>query len=196
MKQINIRRENDTVKFDPAFIDETETVVFTNLDPKEAHWPDLSWDRVGPFQSDNSSECPVDWKKFATQPPPGAPPPEGVKVTYKCKLHSGEQGGTIQVYALLAPATIDVNNPFPIRLRAKVGSGTQQQLVKGGKSPYTISMRGSPGPGLGVVGTLNNDGVWVRGTPSRAGIYSFTFNVDDGMEGNLQQVDCEITVAP
>jgi len=76
-------------------------------------------------------------------------------------------------------------------------------VVKGGKSPYQISnevfqildgagnvILNGPGigPGLQLVPTANNNGISVTGTPTVSGTYQFTFEVNDDMGKNLQQV--------
>lgn len=195
MKQINITRQGTQVLFDDVSLDVTESVFFTNLDPQQAHWPDIASNQVGSAPSPNSSDCDV-------PVPPNATPP--YDVSYKCKLHVREVG-VIHVFAQLAAAdTTDftggvVGQPF-----------TPQPAVVGGKSPYTISGKvfqivnssnkvvksgkGSIGPGLKLQLQPNNGGILVGGTPTQAGTYRFTFTVDDAMGRNLQQVQYSLQV--
>ncbi len=128
-------------------------------------------------------------------------------VTYFCNIegHAQEQG-TIEVFAQLAAASTSLANATngqPI---------TEQQVVKGGKSPYTIgdqlfqitdnqgkviqSGSSSIGPGLQLnPDPTNNGGIRVTGTPTISGTYNFTFTVDDGMGRNLQQVQYSMKVS-
>jgi hypothetical protein len=217
MKQINITRDdNGNVSFETVSMDLSENVFFTNLDPKEAHWPylnpkaaspDFCANELGPAPSPNSSQCPV--------PPPQVknpkPPPPLInqalpyQVTYGCKYHPTEQG-TIKVFAQLAGANNQlpaaaVNKPLP----------NPVQVVVGGKSPYAISgqmfqvtdnqgkviQSGSGiGPGLQLnPDQTNSGGITVTGTPTVSGTYQFTFTVDDGMKRNLQQVQYSMKVS-
>jgi len=201
MKQINITRDNSgKVTFEEVSIDATENVFFTNLDPQQAHWPylnpkatspDFCDNQIGPAPSPNSSQCTV---------PSGTPP---YTVIYKCKLHDNEQG-TILVFAQLAAGTttlpqVSVNTPFAAPV----------QVVVGGKSPYIVTGQqfqvtdnsgnvtkgqGSIGPGLLLNDTLDNTGIYVAGIPSQVGTYQFTFNVNDAMGRNLQQVQYSMKV--
>jgi hypothetical protein len=194
MKQIRITRDGaGNVKFDPVAIDNTETVFFTNLDPKEAHWPTLTTNQLGAAPSPNSSQCPV-------------PVPQGQSLPYDfgygCKIHQGEKG-VITIFAPLAA-------PSNTSLKANVGQPTNQQVVKGGKPPYSItdlfvnnnSVPGSstkPGQTLpiapGVQLSQDSKGIWVGGTPTKAGTFNFTFTVNDDMGRNLQQVPYSLTVS-
>ena len=201
MKQIHISRDkNNTVTFEAVSIDVTENVFFTNLDTQQAHWPylnpkatspDFCDNQIGPAPSPNSSQCTV---------PSGTPP---YTVIYKCKLHDNEQG-TILVFAQLAAGTttlpqVSVNTPFAAPV----------QVVVGGKSPYIVTGQqfqvtdnsgnvtkgqGSIGPGLLLNDTLDNTGIYVAGIPSQVGTYQFTFNVNDAMGRNLQQVQYSMKV--
>lgn len=206
MKQINMTRDsNGNVVFETVSVDNTENVFFTNLDPKEAHWPTLTTNQLGPAPAANSSECPVPKPISGAPPNPGAPAPGAnppYPVFYGCKLHPDEQG-VIYVYAALAaptPALADAINGQPI---------TQQQVVIGGKPPYAISGQlfeitgpnpssgsGSIGPGLQLSPDATDfSGVWLIGTPTVTGTYNFTFAVNDAMGKNLQQVQYSMTVA-
>jgi hypothetical protein len=199
MKQIRITRDDaGNVKFDPASIDNTETVFFTNLDPKEAHWPTtttnqpFTTNQLGAAPSPNSSQCPVPVPQGQSLPYP---------FNYKCKFHPNE-AGVITVFALLAADKTS--------LQATVGQPFNQRVVKGGKPPYSItglfvnniSVPGSStGPGQtlpiaqGVQLSQNGDGIWVAGTPTKAETFNFTFTVNDSMGRNLQQVQYSLKVS-
>ncbi|MFY9618730.1 MAG: hypothetical protein WAM70_15225 [Pyrinomonadaceae bacterium] len=218
MRQININRNPDgTVTYDEVWIDPTENVFFTNLDPQEAHWPYINPDatspdfcdnQLGAAPSPNSSQCPVPPPKV----PNKKPPPELVNATapyvvnYTCKFHPNERG-TVNVLPQMAgknttlPAAT-VNQPLPASV----------QVVTGGKSKYSISGQmfqvtdgqgnvidqgaDSIGPGLQLVpDQVNNNGISVSGTPTKSGTYAFTFNVNDGMGGNFQQVQYTMKVS-
>ena len=197
MKQIQITRDNNgKVTFETVSIDVTENVFFTNLDPQQAHWPYVEFctNQIGPAPSPNSSQC--------TIPQPTSPP---YQVNYQCRIpgHENEQG-LINVFAVLAAG------PTTLTPATKGTPITRQQVVVGGMSPYAISNQlfqikdsnnnviqsGSGiGPGLQLNATTDNTGIWVTGTPTVSGTYIFTFNVDDGMGGNLQQVQYSMKVA-
>jgi hypothetical protein len=212
LTQIKINRINGAVTFDTVSIDNSSNVFFTNLDPEAAHWPTLASNQVGPYQSPNSSQCPVpapqvpnpDHKEGDNKPPlVGKTPP--YQVTYKCNIpgHEAEQG-TINVFAVLAAATTALANATkdqPIK---------EQQVVQGGMSPYAISCQlfqvtdsnnnviqsGSGiGPELQLNAKTDNTGITVSGTPTLSGTYAFTFVVDDNMGGNLQQIQYSMKVA-
>jgi hypothetical protein len=194
MKQIRITRSGGTVNFETVAVNETETVFFLNLDAEAAHFPTLINNQLGKAPSAPSSQCDPN--------PDNLPLP--ATVTYRCRINGhGQESGTIKVFAQLAaanttlqPAT--VNQPIP-----------RQQVVQGGMSPYTISNRlfeirnstgviqsGSGiGPGLTLTPSTDNSGVFVSGTPTVAGTYNFTFEVDDGMGDNLQQVQYSMRVS-
>lgn len=205
MKQINITRDNSgNVIFQEVSIDTTDNVFFTNLDPQQAHWPywdpnakspDFCDNQIGAAPSPNSSQCTV-------PVPSGKTPP--YDLTYKCKLHQGEQG-TIKVFAQLAAGTttlpqVSVNTPFAAPV----------QVVVGGESPYTVSGqefqvidntgkviqsgKGNVGPGVLLYATLDNKGITAAGIPSLVGTYQFTFTVNDAMGKNLQQVQYSMKV--
>lgn len=192
MKQIFITRDDSgVVTFTTVSVNETETVFFTNLDPDDEHWPEIAANKLGPAPSPNSSQC--------NPNPDGADPP--ITITYGCNIGGHTERGTINIFAQLAP----VNQNLGI-----VPAGqpiTQRQLVSGGISPYRISGRvfqvsGSGGevqngmvPGLHLISTDDNNGVVVAGTPTTPGVYAFTFEVNDGAGGNLQQALYEITVS-
>ena len=186
MKRIEITREGDTVKFENVTVVNTDTVFFVNLDPVEAHWPEISADQVGPFPSLPSSECQL--------------PKNG---TYRCQIPEHTEVGTITIVEPLAPVNTDLQ-------QATNGQQiTDQQVVSGGKSPYQISgqlfevndsdgttiQSGSGiGPGLHLIPTMNDNGISVGGTPTLSGTYHFTFMVDDAIGGNLQQVQYSMKV--
>jgi hypothetical protein len=196
MKQINITRDSSgNVTFQTVYIDNTETVFFTNLDTQSEHWPSLATNKLGAAPSPNSSQC--------TVPKPAKLTPPDNQVPYTCKLHENEKG-IINMFAQLAAATTSL---------LKATRGTQiknQQVVSGGMSPYAISGQlfqiidsngnvisqgsGSIGPGLTLSATTNSDGIWVGGTPTVSGTYQFTFVVNDGMGKNLQQVQYSMVV--
>ncbi|HEV3469636.1 MAG TPA: hypothetical protein VG148_09970 [Pyrinomonadaceae bacterium] len=197
MKIININRDaTGTVTFDEVSIDTTENVCFANLDPQEAHWPDIASNQVGPYKSANSSECVIQ----APSPLPG-------KFSYQCKLHAGESG-VINVFAQLAVGKdAQVNKVAGQMANATQGAPIPvSQVVQGGKPPYTINRQlfqvtdGSgnviqSGSGVGPGLQLNNNattpddttGITVSGTPSLSGTYTFALDVDDSMGRNLQQ---------
>jgi hypothetical protein len=186
MKRIEITREGDTVKFENVTVVNTDTVFFVNLDPLEAHWPDISADQVGPFPSLPSSECQL---------------PEG---SYRCRIEGHDEEGSInQVEPLTA-----VNTKLPDAINGQ--QIAHQKVVTGGKSPYQISgqlfeindsttgaliLSGSGiGPGLQLIPTIDDRGISVEGTPTLSGTYHFTFTVDDKIEGNLQQAQYSMKV--
>lgn len=192
MKIINIRRNSSgTVTFDEVSIDSSENVCFTNLDPQQAHWPDIASNQVGPYKSANSSECVIK----TPSPLPGT-------FTYKCKLHGEE--GKIYVFQVLG-----VGKGAPGGKLPNATKGTQipvTQVVAGGQPPYTINRQrfqvtdGSgnviqSGPGIGPGLQLNNTatkredttGITVSGAPTLSGTYTFALDVDDSMGRNLQQ---------
>lgn len=194
MQRIEITRDsNNNVEFQTVSVDNTENVFFINLDPQEAHWPTIASNQVGAAPSAPSSQC---------QPDPKLDPADcPVQVTYKCQIagHTNEQG-IINIFAQLAAANT-VLDP------AVIGKPiAEQQVVLGGMSPYQItgelfevtglaSQSGSGiGPGLQLVPTTDNTGVWVTGTPTVSGTYNFTFTVNDGMGTNLQQIQYSMVV--
>jgi hypothetical protein len=194
MKQIQITRTNNTVNFQTVSIDVTEFVFFTNLDPQEAHFPTLTTNQLGPAPSPNSSQCAV-------------PQPDSLPGTYpyKCSIpgHENEQG-EVNVNAVLAA-------PANIQFSGTVNVAVNEQVVVGGFSPYQISGElfqvvdsggniidqgsGSIGPGLSLSPTADNSGVYVVGSPTMIGTYSFTFTVNDSAQHNLQQVQYSMAVA-
>lgn len=204
MKQIHITRDSSgKVTFEEVSIDVTENVFFTNLDPKEAHWPTLSTNQLGPAPSPNSSQC--------TVPQQDAP----YQVKYGCKVdgHQNEQG-IINVFAQLAATSNEDQDPPPPPITLSPATKgqpiTRQQVVEGGMSRYTITgqlfqvtdNQGNviqSGSGIGPGLQLNpdqtgNTGIWVTGTPTVSGTYNFTFTVDDAMGGNLQQAQYSMKV--
>ena len=176
MKSIRIFRENGTVKFEEVTVVKTDTVFFIN-DDNEKHWPTIVADEIGP--SDTSSEAPA----------PAQP--------YGCRIDGHTEVGSVERVEPLARVNITLpqaTNGQPI---------TEQQLVSGGKSPYTPSnalfeVRDSTGttidsgpgigPGLQLIPKGQNKGVFVGGTPALSGTYHFVFTVDDKILQNLQQV--------
>jgi hypothetical protein len=192
MKQINITRDSKgNVTFEEVSIDVTENVFFTNLDTQAAHWPYLAFcdNQIGPAPSPNSSQCTV-----VQQPPI-------FQFLYGCKLHDNERG-IINVYPQLAA----VNQST----KAVVNKPLKVQVVSGGKSPYTITGQlfqvtddggkvidsgSGVGPGLQLIpDQQKNGGITIAGTPTVVGNYQFTFTVNDGMGGNLQQTQYSIQV--
>ncbi len=74
MKRITITRDSSgNVEFETVTVDGTENVFFLNLDPEEAHWPDIASNQLGPAPSPPSSKC--------------FPQPK-----YGCKFHANENG--------------------------------------------------------------------------------------------------------
>lgn len=200
LTQIFIKRENDTVIFETVSINSTDNVFFTNLDahPRpeiSTHWPEICDDALG-TSPPNSSQCIV--------PPPAKLIPPNNKVVYKCKMEGhGVEQGVINVFAVLAPDKVALANT------TKGQPIIEQRVVKGGMSPYTITGEQfqvtdnnnviASGPGIGPGLQLNPDqtnsgGITVTGTPTLSGTYNFTFVVDDGMGGNLQQVQYSMKV--
>lgn len=215
MRQINITRNGGVVSFKEVSMDVTETVFFTNLDPQSAHWPTLATNQVGAAPSANSSQCTVSLPNPQPAPLPYLAPPYPLQIKYSCQLpgHQNESG-VINVYnALSGPLgakSKPIPNPVPLATATQGMPVAKQQVVLGGKSPYTLSNQlfqitdakgnviqsGSGiGPGLQLTATTDNNGIWVIGVPTVAGTYNFTFEVNDGMGGNLQQVQYQMTVA-
>ena len=191
MKIINITRDKTgKVTFDEVSIDTTENVCFANLDPKEAHFPDIASNQIGPFKSANSSECVI-------KPPSPLPG----KFTYKCTLHG--EVGTINVFAVLAVGTGAPGGKLP---NATKGTPiAEAQVVQGGKPTYTVNRQLfqvtdstgkviQSGSGVGPGLTLNNPpttqgktGITLSGAPTLSGTYAFALDVTDSMGRNLQQ---------
>lgn len=185
MKQIQISRDSSgNVRFETVSVDNTETVFFLNLDPLAEHWPTIAANKLGQAPSAPSSQC-------HAQP------------TYGCHIHGNEQG-VINIFSPLAEVNTILN---PATQSQPI---TEQQVVEGGMSPYQITgelfevigpggaviQSGSGiGPGLQLIPTTDNTGVFVSGTPTMSGTYNFTFTVDDAMGGNLQQVQYRMVVA-
>ncbi len=190
MQRIKITRDsNNNVEFETVSVNSSENVFFINLDPTEAHWPTIASNQLGPAPSAPSSQCQPDPTATLTQ------------VIYQCQIpgHTNEQG-IINIFAQLAAANTTLNPAVSGRPIAS------QQVVQGGMSPYQISgqlfeveglvpQSGSGiGPGLQLTPTTDNTGVFVSGTPTLSGTYTFTFTVDDGMGENLQQVQYTMVV--
>jgi hypothetical protein len=222
LTKINIKRENDTVIFEPVSINITDNVFFTNLDAdpdpkKSTHWPEISDNLLGPFPSSNSSQCTVPDSE-GNNPPQEDPP---YQVTYGCKMSTqpgyeneghDKEHGIINVFAALAAAAAtalpqaNVNETLP----NNPPSEPPVPLVVGGKSPYAVSGllfqitddnnqviqsgSGSIGPGIQVNPSTDNTGISVIGIPTVVGTYNFTFTVDDEMGENLQQVQYSMKV--
>jgi hypothetical protein len=184
MRQIRITRDaGGNVSFETVSVDKTETVFFINLDPIDEHFPTIAANKLGAAPSAPSSQC---------HPTP----------SYGCNLHPNEKG-TINIFLQLAA---DITKLKPATKSQPI---TQQRVVKGGMSPYQISSElfqivdaagniilNGPGigPGLQLVPTMNNSGIFVIGTPTVTGTYQFTFVVNDGMGKNLQQIQYSMTV--
>lgn len=205
MKQIHITRSNGIVTFETVSIDTTENVFFTNMDAKEAHWPSLTTNQLGPYKSPNSSQCTIPLPPLQSPPLPPLPPPVPFVYPYRCKIPGHEnEAGVVNVYNPLAAGTTllpqaNVNSPI-----------SPAQVVVGGMSSYQISgqlfqitdsggniiQQGSGiGPGLQLVASTNNSGIIVTGTPTKVGTYNFTFTVNDAMGQNLQQVQYSMNVS-
>jgi hypothetical protein len=187
MQQIRITRDSSgNVQFETVSIDNTENVFFINLDPQAPHWPEIASNKLGPWPSLPSSQC-------------------HPKSPYGCKIagHENEQG-IINIFEPLAETNTklkDATKGQPI---------TQQQVVKGGMSPYQITgelfeVKDSNntviqsglgiGPGLQLIPKMDHTGIYVSGTPTLSGTYIFTFMVDDAMGWNLQQAQYSMKVA-
>lgn|SRR5256885_5207991 len=206
MKQIHIRRDGGgRVTFETVSVDNTENVFFTNLDPKEAHWPTLSTNQLGPSPSPNSSQCTLPQPLGPNPPDPPDPANPPYPVFYGCQIKGHEkEHGVINVFGQLAAAATTLAEA------TKGQAITQQQVVAGGMSPYAITGQlfqvtddnnnmiqsgAGIGPGLQLnPDSTGNSGVWVTGTPTLSGTYNFTFTVNDAMGGNLQQVQYSMKV--
>jgi hypothetical protein len=178
MKSIRIFRDsNHEVKFEEVAVLNTDNVFFIN-DDNVTHWPTICADKVEP--SEASSECPA----------PDQP--------YRCRIDGHEEEvGTIEKVKPLARGNPELQ-------QATSGQQiTEQQVVSGGKSPYitseasfevrdstgaTIDSGSGIGPGLHLIPKMNNNGVFVGGTPVLSGTYFFVFTVDDKIEQNLGQI--------
>jgi hypothetical protein len=203
LTSITIKRVSGTVIFETVSINNTDLVFFTNLDTdpdpaKSIHWPEICDEEIDPSSSPpNSSKCLV--------PAPVDLNPPNNQFVYKCrKVGHAQEQGTINVFAALAP------NNVKLAPATKGQSIKEQQVVKGGKSPYDISGEQfqvtdnnnnviASGSGIGPELKLNPDqtnsrGITVTGKPMLSGTYKFTFTVDDGMGGNLQQVQYSMVV--
>jgi hypothetical protein len=205
LTSITIKRVSGAVIFETVFINNTDLVFFINLDTdpdpaKSTHKPEICDDELGPSPP-NSSKCTVPDSQGnvpSTEKPP-------YTVTYKCQMpgHETEQQGTINVLPVLAP------NNITLAPATKDQAIKEQQVVKGGKSPYAISgqlfqvtddnsneIDSGPGigPGLQLNAKTENKGITVTGIPTRSGTYNFTFTVDDDIGGNLQQVQYSMKV--
>jgi hypothetical protein len=208
MKQIHITRSNGIVTFETVSIDTTETVFFTNMDTTEPHWPTISTNQLGPYQSPNSSQCTIPLPTLQSPPLPPLPPPVPFVYSYGCKIPGHEnEAGVVNVYNPLAAAS-------PTNL-GNFTKGTPiappVPVVTGGKSPYSISGQvfqvtnangniiqqgsNSIGPGLQLAASNNSTGIAVTGTPTVSGTYSFTFTVNDATGANLQGVQYSMVVA-
>ncbi len=209
MKQINITRDGTgQVKFQWVSVDTTENVFFTNLDQQSAHWPTLASNQLGPAPSPNSNQCvvPVPLDNTQNPPVPKSPP---YTVAYGCKIEGhGSERGEIYVFSELTA----VNTT--LKPATKGRPIVQQQVVAGGMSPYVIRFdefqvkdasgnviqsgdQGyqGVGPGLQLIATGDDRGIWVAGTPTVSGTYYFTFQVVDRMGRSLSQVQYSMVVA-
>lgn len=192
MKQIRITRNAGAVNFGTVNIDRTENVFFINLDSQAEHWPDLISNKLGPAPSPPSSQA--------------TPDPTGTKaqVIYGCRIVGhGTEKGIINIFEPLAAGTTTLGPVVH-------GGAITDQVVQGGMSPYQISNQlfeivdaggtvihsgsGSIGPGLRLFPSTDNTGIILKGNPSVVGTYNFTFEVDDGMGSNLQQVQYSMKV--
>ncbi len=144
--------------------------------------------------------------------PGGNPPPTPknlvFQVTYTCLIPGHNETGVINVFNEFQAGVL-VNGKFTpgngALQPATKNQPIQPQIVaQGGMSKYTISdemfqitdaggnigntVNGSgPGPGLKIEGSDDNSGIFVSGTPTMAGTYTFTFSATDGMKLNIQQ---------
>ena len=223
MRQIKIERDpSGKVIFHEVWIDPTENVFFTNLDPKEAHWPynlnpespNFCDNQIGPAPSPNSSQCPAPGPLVTNPKPPPARINQAAPyvLNYGCKFHPDERGTVNVLPQMVVPQQLaKANNQLP---GATVNQALPApvQVVAGGKSPYGISGQmfqitdntgkviqtgsDSIGPGVQLVpDQFTNNGISVSGTPTVVGTYTFTFIADDGMGGNLQQVQYSMKVS-
>src|SRR5262249_11870800 len=100
--QIFIKRDGDRVSFVEVSVDATQTVFFTNLDPKEAHWPTLATNQPAAYPPANSSQCTL---------PTGTPP---YQVPYGCQIKGHEnEKGTVNVFAALSGPLDQKGKPIP-----------------------------------------------------------------------------------
>ena len=203
LTSITIKRVSGTVIFETVSINNTDLVFFINLDTdpdpaKSIHWPEICDEEIDPSSSPpNSSKCLV--------PTPDDLNPPNNQFPYKCRTPGhGQEQGTINVFAALAAINVTL---APTTKGQQI---QQQQVVKGGTSPYAISGEQfqvtdnnnnviASGSGIGPGLQLNPDqtnsrGITVSGKPTLSGTYNFTFTVDDGMGGNLQQVQYSMVV--
>jgi hypothetical protein len=209
---INITRSGNTVTFDPVSVVPSELVVWVNQDPKQAHWPSLSPNQIGPAPSKNSSAVPL------TNPggtPPASPPNLAFQVKYTCTLlgHQNE-AGIINVFNQFQAGIPAAGGKVTFALPAAT-TGLQikpQVVAAGGMSPYTINSQqyqvtdatgnivsgpgSGPGPGLTLTpDPKNNGGISISGMPSVSGTYTFTFDATDGMGINVQQSQFTMAVS-
>ena len=61
-----------------------------------------------------------------------------------------------------------------------------QPLANGGAAPYQWSLTGSLPPGLNL-GSLVSGDITITGSPTTAGVYTFSLNISDGNPGTLHQ---------
>ena len=194
MKRIRITRDSfGDVRFETVSVDTTENVFFINLDTQAEHHPTICEDKLGPAPSAPSGQC---------DPNPGGQNPPA---TYGCSIPGHEaEVGIINIFPAMSQTTKKL-------LNATAGQAIpRQQLVRDGMSPYTITNEvfeindsaggvidsgAGIGPGLQLIPTTNNSGVSVEGTPTVAGTYKFSFEVDDGLGGNLQQLQYRMLVS-
>jgi hypothetical protein len=193
-KRILITRDDSgNVQFETVTIVDTDNVFFLNLDTEDSHQPSIMDPNeiVGPAPSLPSSQC--------------IPEP-----TYTCLIPGhGNESGDINIVSALAPVNATALNVVELKAAIRGQPITRQQVMAGGKSPYSISdqffeitdsndtviQKGpSVGPGLQVSGTPDDDGVWVSGTPTVSGTYTFSFSVSDAAGTNVQQVQYRMLV--
>jgi hypothetical protein len=178
--------EPDNVEFPDAFVSRTDNVFFINLDPLRPHWPDLISNELGPAPSFSSN--PVQFGR------------EVKEVEYHCQIAGHDEKGTIKIVDDLAAVNTTLT-------QASSGQPIMQKVVKGGRSPYIITDENFEvaGPDGGVIKsgsgigpelqlTTDDTGVFVEGTPTLSGTYTFRFTVDDGMGANLQQIQYTMVV--
>lgn len=190
MTRILITRVDDeNVDFETVTIVDTDNVFFLNLDPKEPHHPDIADNPLGPAPSLPSSQC--------------IPEP-----TYKCLIAGhGNESGIINIVPALVPVNANAENEVGLANATMGQPIIRQQVVGGGKSPYRISdkffeitdsngalIQQGSGVGPGLQLTPDDKGVWVSGTPTVSGTYTFTFSVDDAAGMNVQQIQYRMVV--
>lgn len=172
--KIRITRESGTVRFEKVVVPETENVFFVNFDTVAAHHPSLLPHPLG-------------------KAPPSPPSIEVVPHSpYSCLIHPDEEG-EIEIVPVLNQTATDLE-------AATIGQSiNEQQIIDGGKSPYQVSaaafairdssgalVQSGSGIGPGLQLTTDDTGIFVQGTPTVAGTYTFAFSVDDASSQNRQ----------